>query len=250
MPQVLLGKINPSLHLPNPALLCYNQSTMPKIQDLPKILRPREKLLRYGPAKLSNSELLAILLRVGQEGENVVEMAKKILQRYGSQNLPNLDTKKLSKFPGIGPAKSCEIVACFELGKRLLQRKQAEIYLKPKDVWNELKDLRTHKKEHFIIFYLDSRNQEIKRETVSMGALNANLVHPREVFEPAVKNLSAQIILAHNHPSGDPEPSADDLKITKRLVETGKILGIEVVDHIIVTKNGYFSFADHQLLTK
>lgn len=204
--------------------------------------------MKYGPAKLSNSELLAILLRIGQKGENVVELAKKLLQKYGSQNLPSLDTKELGKFPGIGPVKACEIVACFELGKRLLQRKKTGIYLKPKDVWNELKDLRNHKKEHFVIFYLDSRNQEIKRETISMGSLNANLVHPREVFEPAIKNLSAQIILAHNHPSGDPEPSEDDLKITRRLVEAGRILGIEIVDHIVVTKSGFLSFKEKNLL--
>jgi len=108
--------------------------------------------------------------------------------------------------------------------------------------------LRDHKKEHFVIFYLDSRNQEIKREIVSVGSLNANLVHPREVFEPAVRNLAAQIILAHNHPSGDPEPSEDDLEITKRLVESGKILGIEVIDHIIITKTGFISFKEKNLI--
>lgn len=221
---------------------------MPKIKDLPKILRPREKLLRYGPNKLSNSELLAILLRTGQKGRNVVDLAKKILQKYGAQNLPNLDIKKLKQFPGIGPVKACEIVACFELGKRLLQRKQAQIYLKPKDVWNELKDLRSHKKEHFVIFYLDTRNQEIKREVISIGSLNANLVHPREVFEPAIKHSAAQIILSHNHPSGDPSPSKDDLEITDRLVKAGKILGIEVIDHIIVTKSGFLSFREKSLI--
>jgi DNA repair protein RadC len=140
------------------------------------------------------------------------------------------------------------IVACFELGKRLLKDKKAKIYLKPKEIWEELKDLRDHKKEHFVIFYLDSRNQEIKREIISVGSLNANLVHPREVFEPVVKNSVAQIILAHNHPSGDPEPSEDDLEITKRLVESGKILGIEVVDHIIITKTGFISFKEKNLL--
>lgn len=108
--------------------------------------------------------------------------------------------------------------------------------------------MRDHKKEHFVIFYLDSRNQEIKREIISVGSLNANLVHPREVFEPAVRNLAAQIILAHNHPSGDPEPSEDDLEITKRLVESGKILGIEIIDHIIVVKNGFLSFKEKKLI--
>jgi len=218
------------------------------IKDLPKVERPREKLIKYGPEKLSNSELLAILLRSGKKGENVVELANKILKRFRSDKLSYLTFDELKDYPGLGPAKACEIVACFELGKRLLKGKKARIYLKPKEVWEELKDIRNNKKEHFVIFYLDSRNQEIKREIISIGSLNANLVHPREVFEPAVRNLAAQIILAHNHPSGDTEPSEEDLTITKRLVEAGKIMGIEVVDHIIVAKNGFFSFKEKNLI--
>jgi len=191
---------------------------------------------------------LAILLRSGKKGENVVELAGKISKRFRADKLPHLTFDELKDYPGLGPAKACEIVACFELGKRLLKGKKARIYLKPKEVWEELKDIRDNKKEHFVIFYLDSRNQEIKREIISVGSLNANLVHPREVFEPAVRNLAAQIILAHNHPSGDPEPSEDDITITKRLVEAGKIMGIEVVDHIIVVKNGFFSFKEKSLI--
>jgi len=218
------------------------------IKELPKVERPREKLMQYGPEKLSNSELLAILLRSGTKEENVVELSNKILKRFSANELPNLTFTDLKNYPGLGPAKACEIVACFELGKRLLKDKKAEIYVKPKEIWDELKDLRDHKKEHFVIFYLDSRNQEIKREIISVGSLNANLVHPREVFEPAVRHLAAQVILAHNHPSGDPEPSEDDLEITKRLVESGKILGIEIVDHIIVVKNGFLSFKEKNLI--
>jgi len=218
------------------------------IKDLPKVERPREKLMQYGPEKLSNSELLAILLRSGKKGENVVELANKILKRFSKDELPNLTFNDLKDYSGLGPAKACEIIACFELGKRLLKDKKAEIYLKPKEIWEELKDLRDHKKEHFVIFYLDSRNQEIKREIISVGSLNANLVHPREVFEPAVRHLAAQVVLAHNHPSGDPEPSEDDLEITKRLKESGKILGIEVIDHIIITKTGFLSFKEKNLL--
>jgi DNA repair protein RadC len=222
--------------------------TKKTIKDLPKVERPREKLMQYGPEKLSNSELLAILLRSGKKGENVIELANKILKRFSKDELPNLTFNDLKDYSGLGPAKACEIIACFELGKRLLKDKKAEIYLKPKEVWEELKDLRDHKKEHFVIFYLDSRNQEIKREIISIGSLNANLVHPREVFEPAVRHLAAQILLAHNHPSGDPEPSEDDLEITKRLVESGKILGIEVIDHIIITKTGFISFKEKNLI--
>jgi len=219
-----------------------------RIKDLPKVERPREKLIKYGPEKLSNSELLAIILRSGTKKENVVELASKILKRFTVEKLPHLTFDELRNFYGLGPVKSYEIIACFELGKRLLKDKKAEVYLKPKDVWEELKDLRDNKKEHFVVFYLDSRNQEIKREIISVGSLNANLVHPREVFEPAVRNLSAQIIVAHNHPSGDPEPSEDDLEITKRLVESGKILGIEVADHVIVARNGFLSFKEKELL--
>ena len=218
------------------------------IKNIPKIDRPREKLIQYGPEKLSNSELLALLLRSGNKDVNAIELAGKILKKFGAKELPNLNFKDLTKISGLGPAKACEIIACFELGKRLLKDKKAQIFLTPKEIWEELKDLRNHKKEHFVIFYLDSRNQEIKRETISIGSLNANLVHPREVFEPAVRNLTAQIILAHNHPSGDPTPSEDDLEITKRLVESGKILGIEVIDHIIVAKNDFFSFKERKLI--
>lgn len=220
-----------------------------KIKDLPKVERPREKLTQYGPEKLSNSELLAIILGSGKKGENVVEMAKKILQKFSQEKLPFLTFDKIKDYPGLGQAKACQIVACFELGKRLLKGKKARIYLTPKEVWQELKDLRDHKKEHFVIFYLDSKNQEIKREIISIGSLNANLVHPREVFEPAVRHLAAQIILAHNHPSGEAEASEDDLEITKRLVEAGKILGIEVLDHIIVTKTGFMSFKERGLIS-
>jgi len=221
---------------------------MAKIKDLPKVDRPREKLEKYGPEKLSNSELLAILLRSGQKGINVVELSKRILSKFSADGLAKANVKELKNTFGLGSAKSCEIVACFELGRRLLQNKQSALLLSPKDVWEELKDIRDNKKEHFVIFFLDTRNQEIKREIISIGSLNANLVHPREVFEPAVRYLAAQIIVAHNHPSGDPSPSEEDLVITQKLVEAGKILGIELMDHVIVAQNSYFSFKEKGLL--
>lgn len=218
------------------------------VKDLPIVERPREKLIQYGPNRLSNAELLAIILRSGKKGENVISLSNKVLKKFKSENLLNASYGEFKSFPGLGSIKACEIIACFELGKRLLGRKPSGIYLKPEDVWKELREIRDSKKEHFIIFYLDSCNQEIRREIVSVGSLNANLVHPREVFEPAVKNLAAQIILAHNHPSGDMTPSEDDLQVNKRLSEAGKILGIEILDHIIVSKNGHFSLKEHNLL--
>jgi DNA repair protein RadC len=219
-----------------------------RIKDLPRVERPREKLIRYGPERLSNSELLAILLRSGKKGNNVVELAGKLLRKFNKGSLVKAGFDELKNFPGLGPAKACEIIACFELGKRFLKGKQAGLYLKPKDVFEALKDIRSRKKEHFVIFYLDTRNQEINREVISIGSLNANLVHPREVFEPAIKNLAAQIILAHNHPSGSLEPSKDDVEITKRLVESGKILGIEVLDHVIVSSESFLSFKEKRLM--
>ena len=219
-----------------------------KIKDLPKIERPREKLEKYGPEKLSNSELLAILLRTGGKGLNVVEMSRKILGKFSSNGLAKANVDELKNTFGLGSAKACEIIACFGLGRRLLQNKKSQIYLTPKDVWQELKDIRDNKKEHFVIFFLDARNQEIKREIISVGSLNANLVHPREVFEPAIRHTTAQIIIAHNHPSSDEKPSEEDKEITKRLIDAGKILGIDIIDHIIVTKNNYFSFKEHKLI--
>ena len=219
-----------------------------KIKDLPKIDRPREKLEKYGPERLSDSELLAILLRTGSKGINVVELSGKILRKFSGVGLAKASVKELKNTFGLGSAKACEIVACYELGRRHLHDKQSVLLLSPKDVWDELKDIRDHKKEHFVIFFLDSRNQEIKREIVSVGSLNTSLVHPREVFEPAVRHLAAQVIIAHNHPSGDPSPSREDLDITKQLVNAGKILGIEIIDHVIVTKDKFLSMKQKGIL--
>ncbi len=219
-----------------------------KIKDLPKVDQPREKLAKYGPGKLNNSELLAILLRTGIKGTNVVELAEQILRKLGSKNLAAITLDELKKIKGLGPTKASQIVASLELGKRLLKEKKSELLLSPQDVWEATKDIHNHKKEHFIVFFLDSRSQKVKRETISVGTLNASLVHPREVFEPAIACSAAQIIVVHNHPSGEVEPSAEDIEITKRLTEAGKLLGIELVDHVIVCLNGYLSLQEQRLL--
>lgn len=220
---------------------------MVKIKDLPKVDRPREKLIKYGSGKLSDSELLAILLRTGTKDLNVVELSKKILRIITKKGIIDVNYGMLSKIHGLGPAKACEIVACFELGRRLLQNKKSTLILSPENVWEELKDIRDNKKEHFVVFYLDSRNQEIQREVISIGTLNESLVHPREVFEPAIRNSAAQIIIAHNHPTGNPNPSEEDIKITTQLVEAGKLLGIELFDHVIVTKENFLSMSKENL---
>lgn len=215
---------------------------MPKIKDISKIDRPREKMEKYGPGKLSDAELLAILLRTGTKDMNVIKLSQKILHKFKEDGISEATVEELKKVHGLGVAKACEIVACFELGRRKLNGKKNSILLSPKDVWERMEDIRGSKREHFVVFYLDSRNQEIKRDIISVGTLNESLVHPREVFENAIKHNAASIILAHNHPSGDVEPSQDDIEITKKLVHAGKILDIKVVDHVIVTDKKFKSF--------
>jgi len=220
----------------------------PKIKDLPTILRPRERLVRYGVSKLSNSELLAILLRTGKSGKNAVELATEILQKFNSDGIANATIDEIKKIKGLGTAKACEIVACFELGKRLLKEKKSNIYILPSDVFNELKDIRNLKKEHLYVFYLNSRNQEIEKELVSVGTIDSTTAHPREVFESAIKHSASQIIVAHNHPTGDFTPSSEDIALTERLVSAGQILGIELTDHVIVSFKGFFSFRQSGLI--
>jgi len=220
---------------------------MSKIKDLPNFLRPREKLFEKGPDALKDYELLAILLRTGTKKSDVISLAKKVLRKYKKEGLNNISLNELKKNLGLGHAKACEIVASFEFAQRILNKKKTKLLMSPENVFKELKDIRDNKKEHFVIFYLDTRNQEIKREIISVGTLNASLIHPREVFEPAIRNLAAQIIIAHNHPSGSTEPSEEDIAITKRLVEAGKILGIKIIDHIIVSKDKFLSFREKSL---
>jgi len=219
-----------------------------RIKDIDRIDRPREKLKKYGINKLSNIELLALVMGSGRKGENVIELSKKILRTFSHDEFSGLSWNDLRCIKGLGEAKISTLLACFELGKRLVNHKKSVLILSPKDVWEEVKDLRGSKKEHFVSFYLDVRNQIIKREIISVGNLNTALVHPREVFEPAVKHLAAQIILCHNHPSGECEPSEEDLIQTKRLVKAGEILGIEVVDHIIVAEKDYLSLKEKKLI--
>ncbi|MEX0934938.1 MAG: DNA repair protein RadC [Candidatus Paceibacterota bacterium] len=221
---------------------------MPKIKDLHKIERPREKLEKYGPGKLEDEELLAILLRTGGKGMNVVELSKKILRTFKKEGIANASMDELLEIKGLGKAKVCEILACFEIGRRFLKNKKTRLIMSPKDVWEACKDFRSSRKEHFAVFFLDTRNQEIKREIISIGTLNASLVHPREVFEPAIRVNAASVILAHNHPSGDCTPSNEDKKITKRLVEAGKLLGIEVRDHVITGTREFSSMKQDNLL--
>ena len=221
-----------------------------KIKDLPKSDRPREKLVAKGADNLKDSELLAILLRTGKAGKNVIEIASQILSKYSKKRLLQMTYDDLSKISGIDSAKATTLLAAFELSKRALEVNDTNLPVinTAKDAVAQLSDMHDLKKEHFVVLYLNAKNRLVHKETISMGTLNANLVHPREVFEPALKYSAAQIIAAHNHPSGDPKPSEDDMELTKRLVEAGKMMGIEIMDHVIVSKNSHFSFKEEKLL--
>lgn len=219
-----------------------------KILDLPRIDRPREKLEKYGVNRLNDYEIMAILICTGIKGINVLELSKQVIKKIIKIGINEVVLSDLLEIRGLGKTKAGQIIASLELGRRLLQNKKSELLISPKSVWDEMSDLRQSKKEHFVVFYLDTQNQIIKREVISIGTLNASLVHPREVFEPAIRHSTAQIILAHNHPSGSVEPSEEDISVSKRLLEAGKILGIEILDHIIVTKDEYLSMREHNLL--
>ena len=203
-----------------------------------------------GAENLKDSELLAILLRTGKAGKNVIEIASQILTKHSKKRLLQMTYQDLVKIGGIDSAKATTLLAAFELARRTLEVNDTNLpnIVTPKDVVAQLTDLRHNKKEHFIALYLNARNQLVHKETISMGTLNANLVHPREVFEPALKHSAAGIMVAHNHPSGDPKPSEDDLEITKRLVEAGKMMGVELLDHVIIATNSHFSFKEEKLL--
>ncbi len=218
-----------------------------RIHDLPEEERPRERLVRNGPESLSNAELLAIILRTGSREENVVSMSSRILSEYSIKQLSLANIKRLMQIHGIGEAKASQISAVFELARRLetfVEEPKRKVR-SPKDVYTLMyPKMREQKKEKFITLYLDTKNQILKEETVSIGSLNASIVHPREVFKSALMESSASVIMIHNHPSGDPSPSREDIMVTEKLVEGGKLLGIDVLDHIIIGDGRYVSLKD------
>lgn len=206
-------------------------------------------MMQYGAEALSHTELLAILLRTGTKRESAVHLAGKILKECGSlRNLLDMSMSELTAIRGIGPAKAVQLRAGIELGRRIVRSGQGELVTvrKPQDAANYvMEELRYLKKEHFVCLFLNTKNHIIARETLSVGTLNASLVHPREVFRAAVKAGSASIICVHNHPSGDPMPSPEDIALTKRLVEAGELMGIEVLDHLVIGDGRFISLKEH-----
>jgi len=223
-----------------------------KIKDWPEDERPREKLFKYGCETLSDAELLAILIQHGTGNITALDIAKSLLIKY--KDIYTLSIKEITdfrEFKGIGFAKGIKLIAAFEIGRRIAAGKLTEkINIKnPKEIASIFIPRMEHlNKEQFKIIMLNSGNQIKGEKTITKGILNASLIHAREVFRAAILESSAGIILLHNHPSGNPAPSKDDIKITKKLVETGKIMDIPVKDHIIVAGRKYFSFIEHGLI--
>lgn len=221
------------------------------IKELPQEERPRERLARYGAGVLSNAEILAILLRTGTRNESAIDLAHRILiQEQGLRYLADSDIEQLSSINGIGQAKAVQIKAAIELGKRLAAFEAGvDKPIKcPKDVADLLmEDMRYLKKEHMKLVLLNIKCNLISVEEISVGSLNASIVHPREVFNPAIRKSSASIIMVHNHPSGDPTPSNEDKAITARIDEAGKLIGIELADHIIIGDGRFVSMKEKGL---
>ncbi len=221
-----------------------------KIKDIPQSERPRERLIKNGVESLSNEELLAIVLKTGTRGSSAKELASEILSKIGSiKKLRDINYESLSKIKGIGMSKACELLSIIELGKRINKEIDSiiNVSLTSTDmVYKFYKDkIGDKQQEYFYCIYLDNRKKIINEKLLFIGTINYSLVHPREVFKEAYLLGASSIICVHNHPGGNPIPSKQDFEITNKLIEAGKILGIQVLDHIIICKNNYYSFLEN-----
>ncbi|MDB5204861.1 MAG: repair protein RadC [Candidatus Taylorbacteria bacterium] len=215
------------------------------IRDLPIEDKPREKFLKLGASSLSAQELLAIILNTGTKKEGVLEMSGRVLKEYGEKALimGKVDVKKFATDLGIPLIKATQIAASIELGRRFFEKKNAQmpVIRTPKDIYEYLADMRSLPKEHLRGLYLNSHYKLIHDEVISIGTIDANIIHPREVFRPALEYSAVAVILAHNHPTGNPKASEADIAVTAQIIEAGKIMGIKVLDHVIICKDKFGS---------
>ncbi len=226
------------------------------IKNWPEEDRPRERLHRQGAEALSDAELLSILLVTGDSnaGLTALDCSRRLLEEHlNLRNLTRASCDEMCRTPGVGPVKASRIQAALEIGRRVAgqKRQMGRVFQISQDVFDSYSArLRDARQETFTVILLDSKNRYLREETVALGSLNQSIVHPREVFRPAIQGVAASVILLHNHPSGDPSPSEEDVRVTERLVEAGKLLGIRVLDHIIVGDGRYFSFFDQRRLSE
>lgn len=222
----------------------FNKTYTFKIKDMPHEEKPREKMMRYGAGALSVTELVAVLLSTGTKKEDVMNMAARIVKDYGERTLVNhTNPTKLAADMDIPLMKAFQIVACAELGRRFYAQREYGLATirTAQDVFEYLHEMRSLSKEHVRGLYLNTHHQIIHDEVISIGTINSNLIHPREVFKPAIEYAAVAVILAHNHPSGIVTPSQADIDITNHLVKAGKMIGIPLVDHVVVTKDKFMS---------
>jgi DNA repair protein RadC len=224
------------------------------IKEWPEDDRPREKLLNKGPEALTETELMAIILRTGNAstGESAIDEARLLLSQFGGlRGIDEASVIELERVRGLGPAKVAQIKACFEISRRIANHKwqQGEPLRSSEDVFRHFRDnLEKQKRELFFVILLTNKNRKIREVKISEGSLTASLVHPREVYNPVIRESAAAVIFVHNHPSGDPAPSQEDVEITRRLKEVGDLMGIRVLDHVVIGRDAYFSFSDKGLL--
>lgn len=216
-----------------------------KIKEIPKNERPREKLKELGVSNLTNKELLAIILKTGTKNKNVEDLALEILNKYKLNELKEISINELIKIKGIGEVKAIEIITAIELGKRIFSypKKELKTFHNPKEIWKYYKYLFIDKKQElFYCLYFDNKQRIIGKKLLFIGTINQSIIHPREIFKEAYKLSASSIICLHNHPSNDITPSKEDVDFTKKIIEIGKIQGIPILDHIIITDNLYYSF--------
>lgn len=220
------------------------------IHEIPPSERPQERLIQHGADVLSNSELIALILRTGTPSENILSLSKRILSQFDLRALSRATVPELKSISGIADAKACQITAIFELARRFssLPEEKRPAFTSPRTCYSLIAPrLAGLKQEHFICLYLDIKKRLIREETISIGTLDTSIVHPRDVFKGAISQSASSIILAHNHPSGDPEPSPEDIALTQTLVDAGRLMGISVLDHIIVGDGRFVSLCERGL---
>ena len=230
-----------------PRLVSVRSSRLADLE--PAIARPREKLLKYGARALTNTELLAVVLGCGVQGENVLRVAEDLMRRHGAEGLPVLSLEGWRGSRGVGTVKACQLTAAFELARRILVRPVSEFRVgSPREAYDQVRDLKRARKEHLVALYLDAQNFLIERETISVGSLNTTRTHPREILQPAILHTALSFVLVHNHPSGSLEPSRDDLDFTRSIARAAELMGIGLADHLIVSPRGYVSLKERGVL--
>ena len=234
----------------DPPALSETPPADPAARDAPATtLRPREKMQRFGARGLSHTELLAILLGSGIRGRSVLKVAESLVAKHGAQGLAGLSLDDWASHPGIGRARACQMIACLEIGRRLLLPPAEEPRVgTPAEAYALVRDLKGARKEHLVALYLDAQNRLLLKETVSIGSLNTTRTHPREVLQPAVVHAALAFVLVHNHPSGSLDPSRDDVEFTRTMQRAGELMGISLYDHLIVSRRGYVSLKERGLM--